>query len=95
MRTTLTLDDDLARELKRIARHTDRSFKVVVNSILRQGLSSGAKPELSLPPFRVEPVASAFRTGVDTAHLGRVNDELEVQDFRIEAASELRDRDHG
>lgn len=41
MRTTLTLDDDVAAKLKAAAR--DRPFKVVVNEALRAGLSALAK----------------------------------------------------
>lgn len=95
MRTTLTLDDDLARELHRIARHTDRSFKAVVNSLLRKGLAAGSKPEAPLPPFRVEPKACGFRAGVDVEHLNRVNDRLEVQDFQREVAERLHNPDGG
>lgn len=49
-RTTLTLEDELVLELKRIARQTDRSFKAVVNTTLRRGLFQGGKSEAPLPP---------------------------------------------
>jgi predicted transcriptional regulator len=38
MRTTLTLDDTLAKELKRLAAEEGRSFKEVVNQALARGL---------------------------------------------------------
>lgn len=38
MRTTLTLDDALAKELKRLAAEEGRSFKEVVNQALARGL---------------------------------------------------------
>lgn len=38
MRTTLTLDDDLAVILKRLADESGRPFKVVVNDAIRAGL---------------------------------------------------------
>ena len=38
MRTTITLDDDLAVHLRRLARETGRPFKQVVNDALRAGL---------------------------------------------------------
>lgn len=45
MRTTLTLDDDVAIRLKAEARTAGKSFKQAVNDLLRLGLSvSGAKP---------------------------------------------------
>ena len=37
MRTTLTLDDDLFMALNERARATGRSFKEVVNEVLRRG----------------------------------------------------------
>ena len=38
MRTTITLDDDVAAQLRRLARETGRPFKQVVNDALRAGL---------------------------------------------------------
>lgn len=38
MRTTLTLDDDVARALERVRRAGKRTFKEVVNEVLRRGL---------------------------------------------------------
>jgi plasmid stability protein len=40
MRTTLTLDDDVAAKLKAEARHSGRPFRDVVNETLRRGLAS-------------------------------------------------------
>lgn len=92
MRTTLTLDDELARELKRIARQTDRSFKEVVNATLERGLGRGEKPEAALPPFRVEAKACGFRPGVDVYRLNQLDDELEVEDFRRELKQDFESR---
>lgn len=39
MRTTLTLDDDVAAKLKAESRRSGRPFKAVVNETLRQGLA--------------------------------------------------------
>ncbi|GMW02841.1 MAG: hypothetical protein AMXMBFR84_39770 [Candidatus Hydrogenedentota bacterium] len=40
MRTTLTLDDDVAKALERLRKTRDASFKDVVNDTLRAGLKS-------------------------------------------------------
>lgn len=40
MRTTLTLDDDVAAKLKSESRRAGRSFRDVVNETLRRGLES-------------------------------------------------------
>jgi hypothetical protein len=39
MRTTLTLDDDVAVQVERLRRERDASLKDVVNEALRRGLS--------------------------------------------------------
>ena len=53
MRTTLTLDDDVAAKLKAEARSTGRPFRDLVNETLRRGLLG--KRSASLPSnFRVE-----------------------------------------
>jgi plasmid stability protein len=40
VRTTLTLDDDVAAKLRSRARRTGRAFKDVVNEALRTGLAA-------------------------------------------------------
>lgn len=65
MRTTLTLDDSLAAELKRRAYESNRPFKEVVNEAIRAGLEQGGESPASRP-YRM-PVAGlgAPRPGVD------------------------------
>lgn len=50
MRTTLTLDDDVAMALHERARRTGRSFKDVVNEVVRQGLGPmSPRPHVNPP----------------------------------------------
>lgn len=51
MRTTLTLDDDVAALLKRVAAKDNGSFKDVVNQALRLGLRTFTAPP-HRRPFR-------------------------------------------
>lgn len=44
MRTTLTLDDDVAAKLKLLVRRTGRAFRDVVNDTLRRGLTNAQSP---------------------------------------------------
>jgi hypothetical protein len=53
MRTTLTLDDDVAAKLKQRARRSGRPFRVVVNEALRHGLAAST-PSDAGAPFRAE-----------------------------------------
>jgi hypothetical protein len=72
MRTTLTLDDDVAALLKRVLARRKEGLKVVVNEALRQGLR-----QLGAPPER----KASYRTpSVDTGRclLPNVDDVAEV-----------------
>lgn len=79
MRTTLTLDEDIADSLKQRTRLLGLPFKQVVNDALRQGLSPS--PAKSRPVFRVAPLPGGFQPGVDPLRLNQLNDELAVQEF--------------
>jgi hypothetical protein len=79
MRTTLTLDDDVAFQLRERARRTGASFKEVVNDAIRVGLQQGRLPTARPSRFRVTPRTGGFRPGIDLLHLNRLNDELEVE----------------
>ena len=56
MRTTLTIDDPVARQLKDEAHRTGRSFKAVVNETLRVGLARGPATPAGRR-YRLEPVS--------------------------------------
>jgi hypothetical protein len=88
MRTTLTLDEDVAKRLRERARRSGASFKEVVNATLRRGLRSGEKPSPRLPRFVVEPKACGIRGGVDPLRLNQLNDELEMEEFHPAGAAE-------
>ena len=77
MRTTLTVDDDLAKELREEARRSGRQFKDVVNEALRRGLAVGSKPPRRGRRFRVRPSACGFRSGIDPTKLNQLADEFE------------------
>jgi hypothetical protein len=76
MRTTLTLDEDVAAELKRLARKTGRPLKELVNDALRVGLHSRKAP--AGRPYRLEPVSlGGVRAGVDLDRALRLADALD------------------
>ncbi len=77
MRTTLTLDADVARLLEEEAHRQRKSFKEVVNDALRRGLSQSAGNSRRAVRFRVEPHVARLRPGIDRASLNRLADELE------------------
>ncbi len=79
MRTTLTLDDDIADFLREQARLLGRPFKQVVNDVLRRGMSPVVREAPA--PYRVNPIHSGLAPGVDPLKLNQLNDELAVEDF--------------
>ena len=79
MRTTLTLDDDVEKELREAARKTGRPFKEIVNDALRRGLLAGASPARRGVRFRVVPSACGFRAGIDPAKLNQLLDDMELE----------------
>lgn len=75
MRTTVTLDDDVAAKLKRLARDRDISFKEALNSSVRRGIERGeAKPR----PYRLPPPQRLeARPGVNLVKALQLAGELE------------------
>lgn len=76
MRTTLTLDPDVARMIETEAHRLRRPVKEVVNAALRRGL---APPGAERPRkrFRVRPHETGLRPGLDRGHLNALADEIE------------------
>ena len=81
MRTTLTLDPDVADQLKERARREGKSFKELVNESLRRGLSVVPADLSDRPAFRVVPHRGGFRPGVDWTKLNQLADDLETDRF--------------
>ena len=77
MRTTLTLDDDVAAKLKSLARRSGRAFRDVVNETLRHGLAGRAttSPRRS---FRVKVRdLGRLRPGLSLDNIGALLDQVE------------------
>jgi len=66
VRTTLTIDDALLRDLRRAAREAGMTLKEVVNRALRRGLT-----ELTRPPERRPFSVRTFSMGAPRANLDR------------------------
>ncbi|MCP5522005.1 MAG: antitoxin [Verrucomicrobiales bacterium] len=81
MRTTLTLEPDVADRLKEELEAANVPFKTVVNEALRRGL--GMKKARERRPFVVRPHSSAFVAGTDLARLNQLVDALEVEEFQL------------
>jgi hypothetical protein len=76
MRTTLTIDDDLAAILKRESKRQGVSYKELVNTALRRGLLADELMP-ARPVIVTRPHAFGFKAGVDLDKLNQLSDELE------------------
>ena len=81
MRTTLTIDDDLATALKALARRRGMAFKTVVNDAIRRGLAPVTTAAVEREPFRVRSERRGFLPGVDPLRLNQLLDEMDVDAF--------------
>lgn len=72
MRTTLTLDDDVAAALQKLLKSRDASLKDVVNQALREGLKQMATPPRRRAPMRTRAVS------LGRCRIGNVDNVAEV-----------------
>ena len=75
VRTTLTLDDDVAAGLQRAARTTGRPLRSVVNDALRAGLE--AQERQPPAPFTVTPFDLGLREGLEIDSISELIELLE------------------
>jgi hypothetical protein len=80
MRTTLTIDDRIAKALKDLAHRSSRPFKDVVNEVLRAGLM--AKGRRRTKPYVVRPAAlGGPMPGMDLDKALALSDAIEDQEL--------------
>jgi hypothetical protein len=81
VRTTLTLDEDIAAKLKAESRKTGRSFRDTVNACLRAGLTLRKQGD-SARPFRVKARDLGLRPGINIDKVSGLLDELEGHEHK-------------
>jgi hypothetical protein len=84
MRTTVTLDADVAARLKQAAHARGVSFKEALNTAIRAGLASGRAPQ----PYQTPTRALGLRPGIDLDKALQVANQIE--DAEIVRKLELR-----
>ena len=80
MRTTVTIDDDLAAQVDALRRREGLSFKGALNHLLRLGVqakSTPPKPKKFHTPTR----KLGLKPGIDPTRLNTLIDDLEIVDF--------------
>jgi hypothetical protein len=72
MRTTVTLEPDVAERLSQLMKERNLTFKEAVNSTLRKGLGSGVEARR----YEVPTHALVLRPGIDGDRIVHVADEI-------------------
>jgi len=90
MRTTVTLEPDVARLLSERARQTRKSFKETLNAAVRSGLGrvmdSSADRE-----FTIEARPMRIKAGVDAGRFNSLLDDLDAEAF-LEKNRSVKDK---
>jgi predicted transcriptional regulator len=82
MRTTLTIDDDVAAELDRLRRSRDESLKEIVNDALRRGLRDQIDRPKRKKPFRTRSFDAGVVLVASIDNIGELLAEIEGETFR-------------
>lgn len=80
MRTTLTLDPDIAAKAKLGAVRLNKSFKEVINAALRAGLDDILAPPAA-KPYRTKPRPLGLRQGFSYDNISELTAAAEGEDY--------------
>lgn len=82
MRTTLTIDDDVAAELERQRRVRDASLKELINEALRRGLQEMTTSPKKRKPFRTRSIDAGRLLVASIDNIGELLAEIEGEWYR-------------
>lgn len=80
MRTTLSIDDDLAQSIENLRNRRNLSLREAVNQLLRAGIYAIETTPASRP-YEGEVFDSALKPGIDPNRMNQLVDELEAEEF--------------
>lgn len=81
MRTTMTIDDEIAQILYQESKEKGLSFKEIVNATLRRGIIAG-RTSTRTRTVVVRPFEGGLLPGIDPDRMNQMVDELETSAFR-------------
>lgn len=81
MRTTLTLDADVAAKAKQAAGLLRRPFKSTINEALRIGLEQLLKPPAA-KPYHTHARPMGLKQGYSYDNIGELLAQIEAEDFK-------------
>jgi L-serine deaminase len=86
VRTTITIDDDLARRLQDEMRTRGTSFRQTLEGVLARGLEQRTA---QAGAFRVQARPMGLKAGIDPARLQDLETDLEVERFLAVARRQI------
>ena len=89
MRTTLTIEPEVARRIESEIRRTRKTLKTVINDALKAGLGMTGRPVEPLPPFEVKAYDMGVMPGIDYDKINLLLDDMDVDAY---LEKERRDR---
>lgn len=81
MRTTVTIDDTVERELRAYAGRHGTNFKKALNDVLRRGLAV-AENDLTAKPFATSPKKVGLRAGLSYDNVSELLERVEGASYR-------------
>ena len=82
MRTTITLDHDVAQRAKAARSRSGKTFKQVINEALRAGFDRLDEAPKHGRPFRTKPTKMGLRAGLSYDNIGELLAQIEGEDYR-------------
>jgi hypothetical protein len=76
VRTTLTIDDDVATLVEHEVKRSGDSFKGTINRLLRQGLMA-SRENAEAKPFEITPIPMGLPLGLSYDRIPELLEELE------------------
>ena len=81
MRTTLTLDEDVAAKARKAGARLGKPFKEIINSALRIGLEEVLKPG-GAKPYKTKPFPMGLRPGFSYDNIPELLARIEGEDYK-------------
>jgi hypothetical protein len=81
MRTTVTIDDEVARLLKEAMHRSRSNFKETLNAALRRGLAADSSPQKATKRYVVKARPMGLKAGIDPASFNKLAADLEDEEI--------------
>ena len=82
MRTTITLEHDVAQRAKAARARSGKTFKQVINDALRAGFDQLDEAPKKGKPFKVKPAKMGLRAGFSYDNVAELIAQAEGEDYR-------------